>query len=244
MNQMRIQNFHIVIRPALALLPELAEVKEFIEKKLMPKNYIISQEKGNSSGDEVYNHYDCVVETQTESSKGRDAQSIRRSIKRWWNFDTKTMYNVFVSQVKPPRDIRYQIGYALKEGIHYETTYKNEYLTECTQYYLDNPESDGTAKKWSVDQIIEEFEIDLKAQMETNTIWNKEMVETIFNWWARSHFQQKKFTFTTFQKINVNKLCTLLANSTRSTEHCNQRNEEVRDFTYKMHMEGSDFELN
>lgn len=209
------QHFHIVLRPRLDLLPELAEVREFIERKLEPKNYIISQEKGNSTTNEVYNHYDIVIEIVSKTDKAKDGSSLRRSIKRYWNWDTQTMYNVKVHEVKPPRDIKYQIGYALKEQINYLTTYTNDYLDECREFHKENPLEDGARKTWTFDQAIEIFN-DYLLETWKGQKYNAEMVTKKFITWSRKQFQEKNLTASTFQRIQPKRIGMLLANSNLS----------------------------
>lgn len=209
------QVLHIVIRPCLEHLPPIDKVVNWLKNYMPLAKYIISKEKGNSDGHEQYNHYDMAVLTNSNPPKRCDV--VKKSIRNCFKLDEQDMRNVRVLELKPPRDIRQQIGYALKENRGHETNFDDEYLDLCKDYYDENPMDDTQVKTWDTNQIVDKF-VEYIHNISISNKFNEELINRYWSQFSKESFEKRKFRYCAWSKINIKQLSKLLINSGESTE--------------------------
>lgn len=199
--------YHLVIRPILEELPSEKAIRTYVLSKLKPDNYIISKEKGSSNTDESFNHFDIMVVINKE----RRADVIKKSVCNYFKFSEQSKKNVKCYKVD--RDVRYQIGYSIKEGIGYETNYDESFLEECKTFYDENPIEPEKPKMYSTDQFIDKFREYLDEKMDSSYV-PEGKVKRYFNEFSRECFMAKKVSFSVLQRISVSTVVRLFATMT------------------------------
>lgn len=197
--------YHIIFRPPLEDLPSLEDMLSSIKKTKDLVNYIIGCEKGLSNGDEKFNHYDIVLELKTD----RRADTIRRALINNHKIPKEHCRNIKCYSVEEKR-IFYQIGYAIKECIKYETSFNNNIIEQGIEEYkkIGTMKSENFKKdSWNVDDVGREYRNWLKSTRDfsTEAIITREMAEHYFEKFIRTNRDNIKLSV--FNKINMEKTC-------------------------------------
>lgn len=195
--------FHIVFRPRFESLPEIDDFVGNLIKRLDPEEYLIACEKGSSTGDETFNHYDVYVKLKKE----RRADKVRESILRDYDLDKQEMKNIKCYEIVSER-INYQIGYAQKESIHIETNLSNDTLKtgrevyERSKSYYDEQKKPEEGKTWTVNDFGKEFRIYLQSLNHPLTI---SLAESEYIGFVRKN--RDKVSLGTYHRLSKEKVC-------------------------------------
>jgi len=195
--------YHAIIRPRLENLPSFEEMKDWISGLPNLEDFCLFGERGESKGDEKFNHYDAVIVLNNE----RRPDSLKRALVQQFEFSTLEKKNIRIYLIDDEKRFIYQLGYCLKEGIIVHYTFHDRLILEGRELYeqLGAFAYSNKLKKeaWTMDDVAHYYELWLKKNTneEKPTAYAAESNLTVF----LGHHKDK-IKFSVWQRINRDKL--------------------------------------
>lgn len=196
--------YHLVIRPPLEDLPTFGDVESCIRNYPYMIRYCMGAEKGQSKGDEPWNHYDIVLVT----SKNQRVDAVNRSVLTTLKIPTNKRRNCKCYSIDEDRMV-YQIGYTMKEGIRTISTLDQEDIDKGIELYSKiGPITTEKFKEetWTVDDVYHEYERWLREMLGQITEHDVESY-----WRTFLGYHKKMIKPTVYQKISVEKMVIYIA---------------------------------
>lgn len=194
--------YHCVFRPQLELLPELDSMENWFKSTCV--EYLISEEKGSSKGEEKFNHYDVVFSLKKEKRE----DSIKRALCNSMEIPKENRRNIKVYKMQEEKRL-YYIGYCLKEQIAFRTNIDEKRLNEGKEEFKrigikvkENFKEDF----WSLDDCAYHYIKFLDGLENDPTYYRQErMVSSrqFFDLWLKEN--RARIKFSVYQKINEEK---------------------------------------